>query len=86
MKRPRVLLADDHVMLLEALAHVDSRRFDIVGTAHDGWTLVEMANKHHPDVIVLDISMPNLKWNRRGSYSQKKKVSSRKLVFSDNTW
>src|SRR6266478_2314973 len=80
MKRPRVLLADDHVMLLEALAHVIAAEFDIVGTAHDGWTLVEMAEQHHPDVIVLDISMPYLN-GIDAARILKKKVSSARLLF-----
>jgi len=60
MKRISVLLADDHSLLMEGLARLLRRDFDVVGTAQDGKSMVEMAKQHKPDVIVADISMPGL--------------------------
>src|SRR5262245_17732696 len=59
-RRPGVLLADDHPMLLDAFQVLLEPRCEIVGTACDGHTLIELAASTHPDVIVLDISMPRL--------------------------
>jgi len=58
--RPRILLADDHAMLLEAFTRMLSTTCDVVGTVADGRALLEAAPRLKPDVIVLDISMPNL--------------------------
>jgi DNA-binding NarL/FixJ family response regulator len=58
--RPRILLADDHTMLLEAFRRLLEPRCEIVGTASDGRALVDLAANTRPDVIVLDISMPRL--------------------------
>ena len=60
MKRITVLLADDHDMLMDGLVHMLPRDFEVVGVARDGRTLIEMAKEKRPDVIVTDISMPNL--------------------------
>ena len=58
--RPRILLADDHLALLEAEIALLSPHFDVVGTATDGAALVSKAHSLRPDVIVTDISMPVL--------------------------
>jgi DNA-binding NarL/FixJ family response regulator len=58
--RPRVLLADDHTMLLDAFRRLLEPRCEIVGTAADGRALLELAVDTQPDVIVLDIAMPLL--------------------------
>jgi DNA-binding NarL/FixJ family response regulator len=58
--RPRVLLADDHAMLLEAFARMLSATCDVVGTVNDGRALIETAPILKPDIIVLDIAMPRL--------------------------
>jgi hypothetical protein len=58
--RPRVLLADDHPALLEAITALLKARFDAVGTATDGASLVSEALRLCPDVIVTDITMPIL--------------------------
>jgi DNA-binding NarL/FixJ family response regulator len=58
--RPRVLLADDHAMLLEAFTRMLSASCDVVGAVSDGRALLEAAPKLKPDVIVADISMPLL--------------------------
>jgi DNA-binding NarL/FixJ family response regulator len=58
--RPRVLLADDHAMLLEAFTRMLSASYDVVGAVSDGRALLEAAPRLRPDVVVLDISMPRL--------------------------
>ena len=60
MKRPRVLLADDHAIVIEGLRRVLEPGFEIVGEAADGRVLVAAAEKLRPDIIVADISMPLL--------------------------
>jgi len=59
-RRPRVLLADDHTMLLDACRRLLEPRCEIVGTAGDGRAILDLAFRTGPDVIVLDISMPRL--------------------------
>ena len=60
MKRTRVLIADDHTMVLGAFKHLLENEFEVVGTASDGRSLIKAAAELKPDVIVLDISMPLL--------------------------
>lgn len=60
MARPRVLLADDHKLLLEAFQKLLEPEFEIVGTVTDGRSLLATAPNLKPDVIVVDISMPLL--------------------------
>jgi DNA-binding NarL/FixJ family response regulator len=60
MARPRVLLADDHTMVAEALRKLLEIDFDVVGTVCDGRALVAVAPGLKPDVIVIDIGMPLL--------------------------
>ncbi|HEY6265593.1 MAG TPA: response regulator transcription factor [Candidatus Acidoferrum sp.] len=60
MRRPRVLLADDHQMLLDALKGVLEPRCKVVGMVGDGRSLLEAAAKLQPDIIVVDIAMPQL--------------------------
>jgi DNA-binding NarL/FixJ family response regulator len=60
MKRARVLLADDHRIVVEGLRGLLEPEFDIVGAVADGRELVSAAEALHPDVIVVDISMPLL--------------------------
>ncbi|HYZ84579.1 MAG TPA: response regulator transcription factor [Bryobacteraceae bacterium] len=56
--RKRVMLADDHQLLLEGLSAVLEREYDLVGSATDGRTLVELAERCRPDFVLVDISMP----------------------------
>jgi DNA-binding NarL/FixJ family response regulator len=60
MTRTRILLADDHVILTEALVHVLKQHFDIVAVVHDGRALIASSKDLRPDVIVTDISMRDL--------------------------
>ncbi len=58
--KPRVLLADDHVILLESLKSLLQSEVDVVATVSDGQTLLTRAKALSPDVIVTDIHMPQL--------------------------
>ena len=60
MSRPRVLLADDHQMLMDALKSVLEPRCEVVGAVGDGRALLAAAVRLQPDVVVLDIGMPEL--------------------------
>jgi DNA-binding NarL/FixJ family response regulator len=60
MKRPKVLLADDHVLIAQALEHLLQAEFDVVGTVADGRALLKAAGELVPDVVVVDIGMPLL--------------------------
>jgi len=55
-----VLLADDHRMVAEGLKALLPDEFDLVGVVEDGRAMIEAAEKLRPDVIVADITMPNL--------------------------
>ena len=59
-RRPRVLLADDHRLVAEALKSLLAPEFDLVGVVEDGRALVEAAGTLKPDVIVADVTMPHL--------------------------
>jgi len=58
--RPRILLADDHTMLLEAFRALLEPEFEVVGTATDGRMLLEEFARLKPDVVVIDVGMPML--------------------------
>ncbi len=60
MKMIRVVLADDHVLVLEAFRNLLASEVDIVGTATDGRELIRVVRELKPDVVVTDISMPVL--------------------------
>ena len=60
MKKPRVLMADDHSLILAGLRKLVEEECEVVGTVEDGRALVEAAQQLRPDLILLDISMPLL--------------------------
>jgi len=80
MLRPRVLLADDHKLLLEAFQRLLEPEFEVVGTVTDGRALLTMAPALQPDVIVVDISMPRLNGLEAGR-RLKQLLPGVKLVF-----
>jgi DNA-binding NarL/FixJ family response regulator len=59
-RRPRLLLADDHDLLLDALRHLLEREFTILGCVTDGEAMVKAALELRPDVVLCDITMPRL--------------------------
>jgi DNA-binding NarL/FixJ family response regulator len=60
VRRARILLADDHEVVIQGLRRVLEPTFEIVGVAMDGRALVNAAAQLQPDVIVTDLTMPRL--------------------------
>ncbi len=60
VNKPRVLLADDHQIVIDGLRGLLNPHYDLCATVTDGLALVEEARRLQPDVIVADISMPHL--------------------------
>lgn len=60
MSKPRIVLADDHKIVVEGLRSILEPEFDLVGTAADGRELLEIAKRTQPDAVIADISMPLL--------------------------
>lgn len=80
MRLPRVLLADDHTLLLDAFRKLMEPRYDVVGAVSDGRALLESASLLKPDVVVLDIAMPLLNGLDAGR-QLKQKMPHVKLIF-----
>ena len=57
---PTVVIADDHAMFVDAVVGLLESAFDVVATAEDGSGLIAAAERHDPDVLVVDIAMPGL--------------------------
>ena len=60
MQKTKVLLADDHTVVAQGIQALLKEEFELVGLVHDGRALLEAAVELRPDIIVTDISMPNL--------------------------
>jgi DNA-binding NarL/FixJ family response regulator len=80
MALPRVMLADDHTLLMEAFRKILEPHFEIVGTVADGRALLEMAPKLNPDAIVVDIGMPLMNGLEAG-LRVKELIPRVKLIF-----
>ena len=60
MKQARIILADDHTLMIDALKNLLATDYEVVGVFADGKSLVKSAAALSPNVIVLDIGMPNM--------------------------
>jgi DNA-binding NarL/FixJ family response regulator len=60
MSKPRVLLADDHILVSEAFKRLLEPEFEVVGTVADGRSLLQTAQEVKPDVAILDLGLPLL--------------------------
>ncbi len=76
----RLLIADDHKLVAEACKSLLEPEFQVVGVVTDGRTLLKVAAALNPDVIILDIAMPQLNGLDAGEQI-KHKMPSVKLVF-----
>ncbi len=80
MKRPRIVLADDHVLILDAIKNLLIDDFEVVGSFTDGRTLLNGAAELKPDVVVLDIGMPQMNGLNAGQ-RLKQILPKTKLVY-----
>jgi DNA-binding NarL/FixJ family response regulator len=80
MSRIRVLIADDHALLLGAFEKLLATDFDVIAVASDGRAAVAEAGRLNPDVVVLDVAMPLLNGLEAGRQI-KKQSADVKLVF-----
>ncbi len=80
MTRPRILMADDHSLVLAGLRRLVEDEGDVVGTVEDGRALIEEAQRLRPDIILLDISMPLLN-GLDAARQLKNLVPDSKLIF-----
>jgi len=78
--KPRVIVADDHTLVAEALCQVISAHCEVILTVSDGHALLESVACHKPDVIVIDISMPLLNGLEAGRQI-KTKFPTIKLIY-----
>ncbi|MDH4088574.1 MAG: response regulator transcription factor [Nitrospira sp.] len=79
-KKPRLLMADDHSIMLAGLRKLVEGTCEVVGAVEDGRAVVEAAERLRPDLILIDISMPLL--NGMDAARQiKKSVPDAKLIF-----
>jgi len=78
--RPRILIADDHKLVAEACKSLLEPEFDVVAVVPDGRALLQATEELHPDVVILDISMPELNGLDAGEQI-KRKNRSIKLIY-----
>ena len=80
MKRARILLGDDHSLIVQGIRGLLVSHYEVVGTADNGKALLEAALRLAPDIVILDISMPIM--NAIDAAREiKKALPSSKLVF-----
>ena len=80
MKKTRIILADDHQMIVEAFQRLLEPAYEIVCTASDGKELLEVATKYYPDIILLDVQMPKLN-GIDAAIKLKKILPGTKIIF-----
>src|SRR3984893_6108125 len=81
-RRPRLLLADDHPLFLEGVRRLLENKYDVVGTVADGNALIIAAQRLRPDIIVVDISMPEMNGLAAAQIIRKTVPSARFIVLS----
>jgi DNA-binding NarL/FixJ family response regulator len=85
MKRITVLLAEDHTIVREAIRQMLENDLCVVGEAQDGRQAVEMVKKLHPDVVLMDISMPHLNGLEAARQVSKVVPTTKVLMLSAHT-
>jgi len=78
--KARVLLGDDHALILDGLRNALQSQYEIVGLAKDGRALVQTAERLKPDLVVVDISMPLLN-GFEAAKQIKKSLPHTKVIF-----
>jgi DNA-binding NarL/FixJ family response regulator len=84
MRKPRIFLADDHAMVVDAFRRLLEHEFNIVGTASDGPELLNSAPNLHPDLVVVDLGLPLLNGVEAGRQLKKLLPETKILVVTVN--
>lgn len=80
MRRTRIILADDHTLLMDAICNLLEPAYEVAGTFTDGESLIAAAETLLPDVVILDVGMP--KMNGLSACTRiKKMLPKTKVVF-----
>jgi len=82
--KPRILLADDHTLIVEAFKKLLESEFEIVGTVPDGRKLLQVAPSLRPDVVLLDLGMPMLNGFDAGRQLKKLLPNVKLIVLTVN--
>lgn len=82
MNRPRILLADDHMLLLDGLRNLLERHYDLVGTVQDGQAVVSAAQRLRPDLVLMDVAMPVLNGLQAGQRLREQQPKIKLLYVS----
>src|SRR4051812_40331301 len=80
MHKPRIILADDHALLMDTIRHFIEPEFEVVGHFVNGRDLVHGACELSPDVAILDVAMPQMNGLSAGA-ELKKLIPKIKLVY-----
>lgn len=80
LERVRIVIADDNKQIREMVVNLLAPDFEVVGAASDGAAAIEMVILLDPEIVVLDISMPNLNGIETAA-RLKKRGSQAKTVF-----
>ncbi len=83
--RPRILIADDHVLLAEACKSLLEPQFEVVGIVPDGRALLHAAVELKPDVVIVDIAMPQLNGLDAGEQLKQKNRNLKLIYLTMNT-
>src|SRR5215203_4544702 len=80
MKRPRVIIVDDHILLMDAIKNLLEPEYEVVGTFSDGESAINGAATLYPDIVILDIAMPTMNGLNACAHLKKKQPKV-KVIF-----
>lgn len=80
MKKPTVILADDHTLVLEGFRRLLETHCELLATVGDGHALLQAVTQHRPDIAILDISMPVMN-GIEAARALRTQFPSTKLIF-----
>jgi DNA-binding NarL/FixJ family response regulator len=82
IQRKRVLLADDHSLILDMMHALIEPEFDVVGAVRDGRTLLDMTDQQRPDVVFLEINLPIMSGLEAGAEIRHRYADTRLLFIT----
>ena len=82
-KTPRIMIVDDDADVRRLLNIVaEAEGFEVVGLVEDGSTAVDLAMEHQPDIVILDLMMPNLDGAETAKFLRAVSPNSKVVAFS----